>query len=175
MKQLLAGITAAGFIFAAPALAQDKIHDCMKAATAKQKGDFVKLEYLSKTPKGVPTYELELRDENGVEHEFMCDAKAGTIYETETEVDKASDPKFKKNMKVSEKEAIKTATAKYQGTVEEVEYEIESDGGASYEIDIVGADGKETKVEVDAATGKIIEESVEEWEIGEEPKEKRKK
>lgn len=55
----------------------------------------------------------------------------------------------------------------------EVEYEIESDGSSTYEFDIKGNDGKETKVEVDAASGKIIEVHVEDWEIGEEPKEKR--
>ncbi len=48
----------------------------------------------------------------------------------------------------------------------EVEYEIEENGDASYEFDIVNDKGVETKVEVDAATGKIIEVAIEEWEIG---------
>jgi Peptidase propeptide and YPEB domain len=47
--------------------------------------------------------------------------------------------------------------------------------GSTYEFDILGKDGQETKVEVDAASGKIIEVHVEDWQIGEEPKEKRKK
>lgn len=66
------------------------------------------------------------------------------------------------------------ATKAHPGEVVEVEYEIESDGGSTYEFDVIGKDGKETKVEVDAATGKIIEVHVEEWEIGEEPEEKRR-
>jgi uncharacterized membrane protein YkoI len=172
MKKLV--IALSSLFVAAPAFGHEILADCVKAARAKQAGPVVKVEYLSQTPKGVPTYEIEIRDKSGTEWEFMCDAKSGTIYETETEVDSASDAKFKKNMKVSEKDAIKAATAKHQGTVKEIEYEIEEDGGSTYEIDIV-AGGKEHKVEVDAATGKIIEESVEEWEIGEEPKEKRGK
>jgi uncharacterized membrane protein YkoI len=67
------------------------------------------------------------------------------------------------------------ATKAHLGEVVEVEYEIESDGGSTYEFDILGKDGQETKVEVDAASGKIIEVHVEDWQIGEEPKEKRKK
>lgn len=176
MKKMLPGIAAAGLIFAAPAMADDgTLGDCVRAALAQQKGEFVKVEYLSKTQKGVPTFELELRDAEGVEHEFMCDATNGKIYEHETEVEKPSDPKFKKNMKVKEKEAMATATQAHPGEVVEVEYEIESDGGSTYEFDVRGKDGKETKVEVDAASGKIIEVHTEEWEIGEEPSEKRKK
>jgi uncharacterized membrane protein YkoI len=61
----------------------------------------------------------------------------------------------------------------YPGSVQEVEYEIETNGDASYEIDIVNDKGVETKVEVNAANGKIIEVSTEEWEVGEEPGERR--
>ncbi|MGH8727913.1 MAG: PepSY domain-containing protein [Burkholderiales bacterium] len=176
MKKQKLGIAAAGLICAATATADDgALGDCVRAALAEQKGDFVKVEYLSKSAKGVPTFELELRDADGIEHEFMCDATNGKIYEHETEVDKPSDPKFAKNMKVKEKEARAIANKAHPGEVVEVEYEIESDGGSTYEFDIMGKDGKETKVEVDAATGKIIEVHTEEWEIGEEPKETRGK
>lgn len=59
------------------------------------------------------------------------------------------------------------------GTIEEVEYEVEENGAASYEFDIVNDKGVETKIEVDAASGKIIETATEEWEIGEEADERR--
>ena len=58
--------------------------------------------------------------------------------------------------------------AKHAGTVVETEYEIEPDGKASYEFDIAGTDGKEYKVEVDATTGKIVEENVEVYQVGQE-------
>jgi uncharacterized membrane protein YkoI len=51
----------------------------------------------------------------------------------------------------------------------ETEYEIESNGEASYEFDIQMPDGKEVKLEVDAATGKIIENGENEiYQIGKE-------
>jgi len=50
----------------------------------------------------------------------------------------------------------------------ETEYEIESDGNASYEFDIK-TDKGEIKLEVDAATGKIIEDKQKEYyQIGKE-------
>ena len=54
-----------------------------------------------------------------------------------------------------------------------VEYELESNGNASYEINLVSADGTEFKIEVDAATGNIMEVPVEAWEIGQEANERR--
>ena len=53
-----------------------------------------------------------------------------------------------------------------------MEYELESNGDPSYEIDLVTADGTEFKIEVDAASGDIIEVSVEAWEIGQEANER---
>lgn len=41
-----------------------------------------------------------------------------------------------------------------------------------YEFDIIDKSGRETKVEVNAATGEIIESAQELWQIGEEPQEK---
>lgn len=76
-------------------------------------------------------------------------------------------------MKVTEEDAKATALKAYPGVIEEVEYEIEANGDASYEFDIVNSKGVETKVEVDATTGKIIEVAIEEWEIGEETDERR--
>ncbi len=43
----------------------------------------------------------------------------------------------------------------------------------AYEIDLITDHGKEFKVEVDAASGAIIEMSVERWQIGEEDSERR--
>jgi uncharacterized membrane protein YkoI len=55
----------------------------------------------------------------------------------------------------------------HPGEIIETEYEIESNGDASYEFDIKTKEGKEIKMEVDAATGKIIENGEEEiYQIG---------
>ncbi len=131
----------------------------------------LKLEKL--TLDGKAAYELEIQDANGFESEFICDANTGQIIETETEVDSVNSKAFKSKMKVTEQDAAAIAVKAYPGVIEEVEYEIESNGDASYEFDIVNNKGVETKVEVDASSGKIVEVAVEAWEIGEEADEKR--
>jgi len=157
--------------------AQDapKIHlqACLDAAqsikTPARPGDFTKVEYLDPAEGGLAALEIELTDASGQEWEFMCNAHTGAIYEIEREAESADDPAFKAGMKISEKEAIAAAKAFVgeDAEVGEIEYEIESDGGASYEFDLYSG-GTEWKVEVDAATGEVIEVQVERWEIGSE-------
>jgi len=103
----------------------------------------------------------------------MCDVNSGKIFETESEVSSVNSLAFKRKMKVTEEDAKSIALKAYPGVIKEVEYEIEANGDATYEFDIVNSKGVETKVEVDAATGKIIEVAIEEWEIGEESDERR--
>ena len=155
--------------------AEDTVHieTCLVAASAVKAGDYLKVEYLAVSPRGVPTYEIEVRGTDGREWELRCDAMTGTIYEIEQEAAGSSDPLFQEQAKVSEEEARAKALSIYPGTIEEVEYELESNGDPSYEIDLVSADGTEFKIEVDAVTGKIIEVSVEAWEIGQEANERR--
>ncbi|MCG8489324.1 MAG: PepSY domain-containing protein [Chromatiales bacterium] len=142
--------------------------DCLHAASQIKQGDFVKVEYLNPSAEGRPTYEIEVRTSSGREWEFMCDATSGMIYEMEQEVESAEDPLFSKHAKVTAKQASDTVLELYPGKIEEIEYEIETNGDASYEIDVVDEGGTEFKVEVDAASGKVIEVHVEQWEIGEE-------
>ncbi|MFU8789073.1 MAG: PepSY domain-containing protein [Methylobacter sp.] len=168
----LVSVLALGLATSASAYAAEQSIDQCIAAIQKQKtGTFIKLEKLDRA--GKPFYEFEIKDDKGVEWEFMCDANSGKITETEREVVNADDEAFKKKAKITEKEAIDIALKAHPGTVEEVEYEIEENGDASYEIDIVNDKGVETKVEVNAADSKIIEVSTEVWEIGEEADEKR--
>ena len=144
------------------------LHQCLKSESAIKEGYYAKLEYLTFTDRGTTTYEIEIHDKNGVEWELMCDSSTGTIYEIEREVESTSDPLFKKNMKVDEDTARKTALALYPGKVVHTEYEIEANGASSYEFDIFERPGVTYKVEVDAATGEIVEVSIEKWDIGRE-------
>jgi uncharacterized membrane protein YkoI len=139
-----------------------------QASTIKHTDDFVKVEYLTVTHEGDPSFEIEVRDPQGTEWEFMCEADGGTIYEVEQEVESVNDARFKNYAKVSEEQARGIVTDLYPGMIKEVEYEIESNGDATYEIDVVDDRGTEFKAEVDAASGDIIEVHVEEWQIGEE-------
>lgn len=151
--------------------AEEGIDKCIAAVQKQQAGDLVKLEKLQVAKK--PVYEIEVKDSKGMEWEFMCDAKTGKITEKETEATSATDEAFKKNAKVSEDDAKATALKAHAGTIVEVEYEIEENGSPSYEFDIVNDKGVETKVEIDAVSGKIIETATESWEVGEEADEKR--
>ena len=144
------------------------IHDCLKAASAIKDGYYAKVEYLTLTERGVKTFEIEIHDNEGVEWELMCDISNGRIYELEREVASADDPLFKRHMKVNEEQAAKTATELYPGKLVHTEYEIESDGSASYEFDIYERPGTTYKVEVSAETGKIVEVAIEKWDIGRE-------
>jgi len=90
------------------------------------------------------------------------------VTEIEEEVAGVDAPAFKAKAKVSLDEAKKIALTKYPGEIIETEFEIESNGDASYEFDIVGKDGKEWKIEVDAASGKIVEANQEFAQIGKE-------
>lgn len=145
--------------------AYDSLGKCVKAALAQKEGTIVKTEF--KTEKKVGVYEFDIESADGKAWEVECDAKTGKILEIEEEV-KANDTRFTAAAKVSEAEAKATALAAHPGTVVETEFEIEADGKASYEFDILEADKEEIKVEVDATTGKIVEVSYEGYQIGKE-------
>ena len=159
-------------LFSLNALAADQaLESCIQAVKKEKAGDLLKLEKLNVAGKGA--YELEVSDNNRQEWEFMCDADSGKLTEKEAEVENPNSQAFKKNVKVTEEDAAAIALKATPGTIQEVEYEIEDNGASSYEFDIVNDKNVETKVEVDDATGKIIETAIEEWEIGEEADEKR--
>lgn len=144
------------------------LHDCLMATRHVQSGEFVKVEYLVATPRGGPAYAIEVRDANNLEWELTCSARTGNIYEIETEVESSEDPSFAGSAQIGVTKArdIATSTVPGSGDVVEREYEIKIGGGSTYEFDIVGKQGTEWKIEVDAATGEVIGVAVELWEIG---------
>ncbi|MEX2524618.1 MAG: PepSY domain-containing protein [Gammaproteobacteria bacterium] len=162
-------------MFATPAMAGKKVtlEDCLKAVSAIKAGDYIKVEYLSFTDEGGPAYEIEVRDPGDKTWEFECSARTGHIVEMEQEVDSPDHELFKRKRKISEDRAIAIAKELYPGTVKTVEYEIESNGAASYEISVVDDYGVNIKVEVDASSGDIVEVQYVEWQIGEEKAEMR--
>ena len=174
MKQLSLGVLVATTLFSASVMADhasikpvafDSLGKCVKATLSQHDGKIVKLEMKSENKK--PTYEFDVESADGTAWDIECDVKSSKITEVEQEV-KADDAKFKALAKVSEADAKATALAAHPGTLAEVEYELESDGKASYEFDITEADHEEVKVEVDATTGKITEVSYEVYQIGKE-------
>ena len=174
MKKLIVSISIIlgfGSVVANSFAADQGLENCIQSVKKEKAGEFVKLEKLNVSGKA--SYELELRDINRNDWEFTCDADNGKISERETEVANPNSQAFKKNVKVTEEDAVAIALKAYPGKVQEVEYEVEDNGASSYEFDIVNDKGVQTKLEVDAATGKIIETAIEEWEIGQEPEQSR--
>jgi uncharacterized membrane protein YkoI len=142
------------------------LEQCLQAALAVQAGTVVKLEM--KMEGGVPTYEFDIESPDGRAWDIECDAHTGKVTEVEEEVASAAAPGFASKVKVAEEQARQTALARHPGEIIEVEYEIEPDGAASYEFDVLGPDGREHKVEVDATTGQIVEDNEEIFQIGKE-------
>lgn len=89
----------------------------------------------------------------------MCDASTSKVFSPFSKG-------FREKAKVTEEYALKIALKSFPGKIEE-------NTQSTYEIDIMSKCGVETKVEVDAVTGKIIEVSTEKWEIGTEEDESR--
>lgn len=143
-------------VLAVPAAYADQhggnaLDSCVKAAFDKQKGKIVSLR--SEIEKGNSQFELDIKGEDGKIFEVECDAKTGKLLETEGEVP-PGDKSFTGKAKLSLDAALKIALAKYPGSVQKIEYEIEDDGVA-YEFDILTKDGKLIEIEVDADNGKM--------------------
>lgn len=139
---------------------------CLNAALAKHDGELTKLEL--KIENKVPTYEVEILAKDGKSWELECDANKGKITEEEQEVANADNPLFKEKAKITLDQAKEVALKAAHGEVVEVEYEIESNGNASYEFDIK-TDKGEVKLEVDATSGKVVEDKQTEiYQIGKE-------
>lgn len=148
--------------------AEDNPHQfekCMAAALDVRPGNVIKVEF--KNEQGAHMYEFDIRGADGADWDVECNAHRGLVSEVEREVENVNHPLFKVKAKVSETEARKTALAIYPGEITEVEYEIESNGAATYEFDIdTMIEGQEMKVEVDATSGEIVEANREIWQIG---------
>lgn len=149
-------------------LAEEKPHyfeKCLAAALVERPGQVVKVEMISVESDHV--YEFDIRGIDGSDWDISCDAHRVVISEIEREVDNVNHPLFKSKAKVNEAEARKTALAVYPGEIVEVEYEIESNGAATYEFDIdTTMGGQQMKIEVDATSGDIVEAHSELWQVG---------
>jgi uncharacterized membrane protein YkoI len=122
------------------------------------------LQAVLKKEKSGHVWELEIQQKDKLV-EVECSAETGEIVEIETRVTSPDDAPFKSRAKISEQQARKVALDQFPGTVERVEYEIESDGKVSYEFDIA-TDKEDQRVEVDGESGKVVESSTELLEIG---------
>lgn len=160
---LLAGYAQATEIEALPH-GQVRFEQCLAAALARQPGRVVKVEFKRKA--GALVYEFDLRDDQGNDWDIECDADSGAILGVEREVPAPQHPLFRAVQRISEQQARGIALEAFPGEIVETEYEVQEDGSARFEFDIATADGREMKVEVDAASGAIVEASEELWQVG---------
>lgn len=168
---LLASLVAATVSAQTPAKAEKAapkvsvgIEKCLPTVLKEAPGEV--LQVVLKSEGGKASWEIEIEGQDGKLHDIECSGVTGKITERELRVASADAPGFKEKVKVSEAQAQATALAKYPGSVERVEYEIEADGRVVYEFDIKPASGHDWRVEVDATTGEITEASPEWLEIG---------
>jgi len=137
---------------------------CLKAVMGAHAGTVIKVEMKEK--QGSLVYEFNVRDNQARDWDVECHADSGEIIETESEVTTPLHPRFQNWLHIDEDTARERALSEYPGSIVETEYEIEMDGRAVYEFDILQADGQEWKIEIDAATGEVHEASREYWQIG---------
>lgn len=138
---------------------------CMQAVLKEKPGEVIKLEM--KDERGTPTYEFEVNGQDGKMWDVECSAMSGKITEVEQDVGSADHELFKPKVKFTEEQAKEIALKAYPGKIAEpTDFEIEPDGNASYEFDIMTDKGTEMKVEVDATSGKIVEANREYYGIG---------
>jgi len=171
IKHLYLLISLAGFVQLVQATNYEKYaydgdyyRACEKSALNTRAGRLVKVEF--KIEDDQPVYEFDIRAADGRDRDVECHAEKNKIIEIEEEVPSVNHPLFADKKRVDEKQARATVLDVWAGDILEIEYEIESDGEASYEFDIHTYKGIEMKVEVNATTGKIVEQSVELWQEG---------
>lgn len=146
------------------AYGSDYYQSCQHAALNTHAGKIIKVEF--KIESNQPVYEFDIRAPDGRDWDIECHAESEQIIEVEEEVSSVHHPLFLDKKRIDEKHARAVALDAWPGDVLEIEYEIEPDGAASYEFDIHTYKGIEMKIEVDATTGDIVEQSQELWQEG---------
>lgn len=139
------------------------MEECLVAALEEVPGRVKEVEL--SVENGVPHYEFEIVA-NGRETEIECDAMTGKIVEMEWENENMDLDAFLAKAKVSPSQARKIALQRVPGKIVRMDLETTSTGVMSYEFEVMGRDGKELDVEVDAISGAIIEVERDVYELG---------
>jgi uncharacterized membrane protein YkoI len=101
-------------------------------------------------------YEFEGTAPDGSKWRAECDSITLKVTETEREV-AATDAEFAKQVKLDEATARRMCVSAFPGEVVATRHIIESDGAAVYEFDIATGRDVLVRIEVDAATGAVVE------------------
>ncbi|QYG91359.1 hypothetical protein HC251_02180 [Iamia sp. SCSIO 61187] len=146
--------------------------DAEAAAVAEVPGSVVGAEADDEDGRGV--WEVEVDGEDGRRHEVEVDDDGAVVGReidddgdddrgeddtTDDGDDDGSDPALVEGAAVSQGEAERTARAEAPGTVRRTHIERE-DGLVVWDVEIDGDDGRQVDVQVDAATGAVVEVDV---------------
>ena len=137
---------------------------CRQAALQTRAGNVIKVELKVENEREI--YEFDIRDSENRDWDIECEVETAKIIEIEEEALGTNDPRFREYMKIHLAKAKEIGLGLYPGEIIEIEFELEEDGRAVYEFDIATENGREMKIEIDAATGEVHEETRELWQIG---------
>ncbi len=116
-----------------------------------------KVETISaKQEDGQLVYEFAGTAADGSKWRAECNSISMQVTETEREV-AATDAVFAGKVKIDEATARRMSVSAFPGEVVATRYIVESDGAAVYEFDIATAQGVVIRIEVDAASGALVE------------------
>ena len=143
---------------------------CATKVLAKYPGFLLSVEAEGNN-KGEFFYEFDVfmkdrsNPKNSKEIEVECNPKTVELTDAEEEVN-ITDERFKKLSKISKNQAEKIASGSISGKIVDREYAIEN-GKPIYEFDIIDErTKKETEIEIDGITGKVLEKEFEYFEVG---------
>ncbi len=155
-----------GSAFAREAMPETKVsmEECMFAALDKQPGEVKEVEL--EMEDGAPRYDFEIEMADGRTAEVECDAMTGKIVEVEWENDDMDVDAFLQRATVTPSQARKIALQRVPGRIAEMNLETASTGEISYEFEVIGTDGRQVDVEVDAISGRVVEVERDVYEIG---------
>ncbi|MET7368828.1 PepSY domain-containing protein [Streptomyces sp. NPDC005566] len=112
-----------------------------------------------------PKWIAEVVEEDGTAHTVSIDAVSGDVLDSVTEAEQSDADKQQLADWVSKaqqtwKQAAKVATDKQKGTVTSLNLDENDSQALVWQVDVVTEDWKKTAFDVDAATGKITDEEV---------------
>jgi uncharacterized membrane protein YkoI len=133
-----------------------EVADAIKAAQDKAPGRVIDTELKSKNGKTV--WEVDIAAADGKAVEVDVDADSGQVVDSEPPTMAGGGDKMEliKSSKIEVADAIKTALEKASGRVVDTELRAKN-GKTMWEVDIASADGKATEVDVDAASGQVVD------------------
>ena len=128
------------------------LRHCMAAIQKKIPYPLIRLDSLDVTAKRI---EIELKDSNGSEWEFVCHPQTGNIMKMEREDSSFSQDGFQGKL-ISLDKAKRQALNAQAGTITDIDFELEDDTRPVYAFKIISPKNQRMEVLIDALSGAVI-------------------